>query len=260
MRLQYCLCCAVALQWLMPGGSQSVSVQIQTPQPVHVLPATGLLLQAQLSPQVSSVAWEREPEHGSHVGKVTLAVFPGNPSSGRVRLKQQGAVLSLEGFTTADSGRYTVTVTDRSGATATAECMVTEYVAVHHVSVSVNASHASLFCAEAWGSEPRFTWLHDNAAVTTALGRVSADGKTLFFSSTPVCGHFTCVVSNRLGHSSATYTAEPCRREGGGGAGVWAWLLVLLVLGGVLAFLLWRRRRQMLRRGERLQEHLEENL
>ena len=90
------------------------------------------------------------------------------------------------------------------------------------MSVSVNASHASLFCAEAWGSEPRFTWLHDNAAVTTALGRVSVDGKTLFFSSTPVCGHFTCVVSNRLGHSSATYTAgmllethtcrpEPCR-------------------------------------------------
>lgn len=206
----YKLCWRVSLLWLLlASGSQSVSVQIQAPQTVHVLPASSLVLQARIRPLelVSTVTWQREAEHGSPAGQVTLATFPGRTQSGRVHLDQQGATLRLEGFTAADSGRYTVTVTDQSGARASDQCTVTEYVAVHHVSVSVNASHASLFCSEAWGSEPRFSWLHENMAVTAATGRVSPDGRTLFFSSVPACGHFTCLVSNTLGHSSATYTA-----------------------------------------------------
>lgn len=79
--------------------------------------------------------------------------------------------------------------------------------AVHHPSVRVNASHSSLFCVETWGTDLKFSWLHERAAIADAVGHVSADGKTLFISSAPICGHFTCMVSNKLGHSSATYTA-----------------------------------------------------
>lgn len=259
----YRLCLEVSLLWLLSaGGSQSLSVHIQAPQAVHVIPASSLILHTQIRPleQVSTVTWQREAEHGRPAGQVTLATFPGKTPGGRVHLDQQGATLRLEGFTAADSGRYTVTVTDQSGAKASDQCTVTEYVAVHHVSVSVNASHASLFCSEAWGSEPRFSWLHDNMAITEATGRVAPDGRTLFFSSSSACGHFTCVVSNQLGHSSATYTAEPCERGGGGTTAGLVWVLLLLGLGAGLALLLWRRRRRLGGRGERLQEHLEEPL
>ena len=82
------------------------------------------------------IFWFESFQTQDKIGRFAKLTYPafkldmphlGNPSSGRVRLEQQGAVLSLEGFTPADSGRYTVTVTDQSGAMATAECMVTEY-------------------------------------------------------------------------------------------------------------------------------------
>lgn len=93
--------------------------------------------------------------------------------------------------------------------------------AVHHVSVMVNVSHSSLHCMEAWGTEPVFRWFHEKAVVTEAVGRVSADGTSLYLN-TALCGHFTCVVSNKLGHSSATYTAGRhecvCERDAEGHA------------------------------------------
>lgn len=79
--------------------------------------------------------------------------------------------------------------------------------AVHHVSVSINVSHSSLVCGEAWGTEPRFSWLYERAAVDNTVGRVSNDGTTLHVTRTPFCGHFTCTVSNKLSYSSATYAA-----------------------------------------------------
>lgn len=79
--------------------------------------------------------------------------------------------------------------------------------AVHHVSVSINVSHLSLVCGEAWGTEPSFSWLYERVAITNAVGTVSKDGATLYVTKTPFCGHFTCMVSNKLGHSTATYTA-----------------------------------------------------
>lgn len=79
--------------------------------------------------------------------------------------------------------------------------------AVHHVSVSINVSHSSLVCGEAWGTDPHFSWLYERVAITKTVGSVSKDGTTLLVTMTPFCGHFTCVVSNKLGYSSATYTA-----------------------------------------------------
>lgn len=79
--------------------------------------------------------------------------------------------------------------------------------AVHHVSVSINISHSSLVCGEAWGTDPHFSWLYERVAVDNRVGRVSNDGTTLYVTKIPFCGHFTCTVSNKLGYSSATYTA-----------------------------------------------------
>lgn len=79
--------------------------------------------------------------------------------------------------------------------------------AVHHVSVSINISHSSLVCGEAWGTDPHFSWLYERVAVDNTVGRVSGDGTTLYVTKMPFCGHFTCTVSNKLGYSSATYTA-----------------------------------------------------
>lgn len=79
--------------------------------------------------------------------------------------------------------------------------------AVHHVSVSINVSHSMLVCGEAWGTDPRFNWLHERVAITQTVGRVFDNGTTLLVTMTPMCGHFTCTVSNKVSHGSATYTA-----------------------------------------------------
>jgi len=79
--------------------------------------------------------------------------------------------------------------------------------AVNHVSVSINVSHSSLVCGEAWGTEPNFSWLYERATIPQTVGKVSKDGTILVLTMTPICGHFTCMVGNKLGYSSATYTA-----------------------------------------------------
>lgn len=106
--------------------------------------------------------------------------------------------------------------------------------AVHHVSVSINASHSSLVCGEAWGTEPSFSWLHERVAVSSAVGTVSKDGTTLYVTKTPFCGSFTCTVSNKMGHSTATYTAGE-RLRGGALKGA-ACTRFLLLLGGKRVF------------------------
>lgn len=132
--------------------------------------------------------------------------------------------------------------------------------AVHHVSVSINVSHSSLICGEAWGTDPHFSWLYEKVAISQAVGTVSGDGTTLFVTMKPFCGHFTCIVSNKLGHSSASFSAAPCETEGRGTtAAVVCLVLLLLLVGGVLAFLLWRRHRQS-SRGQWLHEHLDETI
>ncbi|XP_029593478.1 uncharacterized protein LOC115177109 [Salmo trutta] len=271
MRLQHCLSWSLSLLplLLLSCGYQCMSVHFQTPQPVNVLPAGRLVLQVQIDhgpkEKISMITWEREPENAKtpgNPGKVTLITFPGQEKrlDGRLSLEEQGSILKLEGFGVADSGVYIVTVTDQAGVKTAGQCTVKEYEAVHHPSVRVNVSHSSLFCVETWGTDLKFSWLHERAAIADAVGHVSADGKTLFISSAPICGHFTCMVSNKLGHSSATYTAEPCEREGKRTTVAVVSLIILLVCGAALAFLLWRRHRRYSNRGERLQEHFEDNL
>lgn len=79
--------------------------------------------------------------------------------------------------------------------------------AVHHVSVSINVSHSSLICGESWGTDPHFSWLYEKVAISQSVGTVSRDGTTLFVTMKPFCGHFTCIVSNKLGYSSASFSA-----------------------------------------------------
>ncbi|XP_026228786.1 uncharacterized protein si:dkeyp-97a10.2 [Anabas testudineus] len=271
MDQQYFLCWRVVpLLLLMPCGLQCMSVHILAEQPVHVIPGSSLLLKARIEPgpleKVSTITWEREPETGKAPVRVTLATCPGGSQNcvGRrpsvhVNVDQQEATLQINGYSRADSGVYAVTVTDHTGANTTAHCIVREYEAVHHVSVSINVSHSLLICGEAWGTDPHFSWLHERVAITKAVGRVSKDGATLFVSMTPICGHFTCLVSNKLGHSSATYSAAPCETEGRGTMAAVVCLSLLLLFGGVVTFLLLRRHRQS-KRGERLHEHLDDTI
>uniref|UniRef100_A0A3B3TM91 Si:dkeyp-97a10.2 n=1 Tax=Poecilia latipinna TaxID=48699 RepID=A0A3B3TM91_9TELE len=208
-----------------------MSVHILNEQPVHVIPGSKLVLTARiekdLREEISTITWTREPETGYDRTKVTLATCPAkNPkcSGGKpdvqVSLKQQETTLEMNGYSTEDRGEYSVTVT-------------------HHVSVSINVSYSLLVCREAWGTDPSFSWLHERAAVTQQVGKVSKDGHMLIVTMTPLCGHFTCMVGNKLGYSSASYTA-PCESEGRGTtAAVVCLVLLLLVCGGVLAFLLW---------------------
>uniref|UniRef100_A0A3Q3GT46 Si:dkeyp-97a10.2 n=1 Tax=Kryptolebias marmoratus TaxID=37003 RepID=A0A3Q3GT46_KRYMA len=176
-------------------------VHITNKQPVHVIPGSRLDLKAWIKtePQeeISMVTWEREPETGFDPVMVTLATCSGSSMkcagtrpNVRVNMEQQETTLQINGYSRADSGEYSVIVT-----------------AVHHVSVSINVSHSSLVCGEAWGTDPSFSWLHERAVITQTVGRVSRDGTTLFVTMSPICGHFTCVVSNKLGHSSDTYAA-----------------------------------------------------
>ncbi|KAL7836059.1 hypothetical protein SRHO_G00284060 [Serrasalmus rhombeus] len=247
----------------VPQGGQCVSVRFPSQQPVYVINGENLILQAQidcsLGESISKVTWEHEAEGTKNSGKTIVAEFPFKSSGGRVTVEKDGAVMKLSNYQRTDSGRYTITVTNQHGDQASARCSVHEYEAVHHVSVMVNVSHSVLHCREAWGTDPVFSWLHEQAAVTEAVGKVSADGSSLQLSI-PLCGHFTCVVSNKLGHSSATYTGVPCERSNGGAAVAVVCLLLVLLLAGGLTFLLWRRRRHYSSRRERLQESYEDTV
>lgn len=248
-----------------------MSVHILSEEPVHVISGSSLVLRALIEQgpleEVSEVTWEREPETGIAPTRVTLAVCSGRDlkcagarPNVHVSTKQQEMTLQINGYSREDGGVYAVTVTDHTGARTTAHCIVREYEPIHHVSVSINVSHSTLVCGESWGTDPTFTWLHERAAITQTVGKVSKDGTTLMVTLTPLCGHFTCLVSNKLGHSAATYTAAPCETEGRGTtAAVVCLVLLLLFGGGLLAFLLWRRHRHT-NRGERLHEHLDDTI
>lgn len=273
MDLQCFLCWRVApLLLLMPYKLHCMSVHILNEQPVHVIPGTNLVLKAQVEPgpleEVSQIAWEREPETGMAPERVTLATCPGKSTectgtrpNVHVNTKQHETTLQINGYSRADGGVYAVTVTDNRGTKTTAHCIVREYEAVHHVSLSINVSHSSLVCGEAWGTNPNFSWLYERDAITQTVGQVSKDGTTLLLSMSPICGHFTCVVSNKLGYSSATYSAGPCDKAGGKGtlAVVVCLVLLLLLVGGLLAVLLWRKYKHNNRR-ERLQNHLDDTI
>ncbi|KAL4657604.1 hypothetical protein GN956_G4341 [Arapaima gigas] len=225
-------------------------------QPLHVVLNDVLVLEAEIQnpkQQFVSVTWEREAESGTSLGKVKVAEFPGKNIDSRIAVENNGATLKVHGFCKADCGVYTVTMTTKDHTSVSANCLVKEYEAVHHVTVSINVSHTTLLCKEAWGTDPTFRWLHEKAQISDEVGRPSADGQVLYLSSEP-CGHFTCVVSNRLGQSSATYTAEPCERRSSGTAVAVAFLVILLISCALLAFLMWRRQRRYLIRRERLTE------
>uniref|UniRef100_A0A3Q0RAB8 Si:dkeyp-97a10.2 n=1 Tax=Amphilophus citrinellus TaxID=61819 RepID=A0A3Q0RAB8_AMPCI len=178
-----------------------MSVHIINEEPVYVIPGSSLVLKAQIKygplEEVSAITWEYEPETGFNSERAILAACPGRSlkcagtrPNVHVNTEQQGTTLQINGYSTADSGVYTVTVT-----------------AVHHVTVSLNVSHSLLVCTEAWGTDPSFSWLYEKAAITQAVGKVSNNGATLIITISPICGHFTCVVSNKLGYSSDTYAA-----------------------------------------------------
>ncbi|XP_068179996.1 uncharacterized protein [Antennarius striatus] len=270
MELRCFRCWSVVLLLLfIPCGCQCISVHILNKQPVHAVPGSNLVLRAQIQhgplDDIAMVTWEREPETGVAPETVTLATCPSRSfkcTSTRTNVHanwgQQETTLQINGYGDEDGGVYAVTLTDHKGTKTTAHCIVRIYEAVHHVSVSINVTHSTLICGEAWGTDPNFSWLYERVAITNTVGKVSKDGSVLYVTKTPFCGHFTCMVSNKLGYSSATYTAAPCEAEGRGTtAAVVCLVLLLLLFGGALAFLLWRRHRQS-NRGQRLQDHLDD--
>lgn len=243
-------------------SAQCLSVHFSNPQHVYVIRGQHLLLQAQIqrldTEHVFKVTWERSEKASGK--RSTLAEFPLKESDGRVSLENQGATLRIRDYQLADAGLYTVTVTDTAGQRRTAQTTVQEYLAVHHVSVMLNVSHSVLHCMESWGTEPTYKWLHDSVQLTEKLGHVSTDGASLQVSGS-FCGRFTCVVSNRQGHSSASYTAEPCDNSNRSTTAAIVFLLLLLtIVAAFLAFILWRRRRHGANRPQRLREPYEEHL
>ncbi|XP_018582462.1 uncharacterized protein LOC108919154 isoform X2 [Scleropages formosus] len=195
---------------LVPWLCQCISVTFQhIQQPLHVILNETMVLEAHIqSPkeQIAHVTWEIRAESSTGLRKVTVAEFPGSNINSRITTGNNGATLRVLGFRREDCGIYTLTVTSQSRTSASADCIVQEYKAVHHVTVSINVSHTSLLCQEAWGTDPKFKWLHERTQMNEEVGKPSVDGHVLYLSSEP-CGHFTCIVSNRLGQSSATYTA-----------------------------------------------------
>ncbi|KAI4890762.1 hypothetical protein NFI96_014115 [Prochilodus magdalenae] len=253
-----CAWTLLLLQVCVLQGCQSLSVSFPGQLPIYVVNGRTLTLQAQIeqSPgeSISKVTWEHEAEGTRNPRRTVVAEFPSRGSGERVTVEKGGAVMKLSNYQRSDSGVYIVTVTEKSRGPVSANCSVYEYEAVHHVSVMVNVSHSILHCREAWGTDPVFSWMHEKVTVTDNVGKVSADGSTLHLSI-PLCGHFTCVVSNKLGHSSATYTGVPCEGNTGGTAVAVVCLLLLLLVAGGLAFLLWRRHyRHYSNRPQRLQE------
>lgn len=122
----------------MPCRSWCMSVHITNEQPVHVIPGSRLDLKAQIKmdPQeeIAMVTWERRPETGLDYATVTLATCSdsglkcaGARPNIHVDTEQQETALQVNGYSREDSGEYSVTVTDRRGANATARCIVRKY-------------------------------------------------------------------------------------------------------------------------------------
>lgn len=256
---------------LAPLSSDSLTVRILNEEPVHVIPGYDLLLHARIESsareKIAMVTWERETETGPAPDRVTLATCPSNsPCAGTrpnitANMGGQETALHIRGYEAADGGDYIVTVTLQNGNKTSARCIVREYEAVHHVSVSINVSHSMLVCAEAWGTEPTFSWLYNRVALTQTVGQVSRDGTVLRITQSPICGRFTCRVSNKLGYATASYTAAKCETEENNGGTVAAVVCVflLLICGGLMGLLLWWRNRRSSNSRERLQEHMDDN-
>ncbi|CAL8248254.1 unnamed protein product [Lota lota] len=255
---------AAATILLLVCGANCMSVTILNADPSHVIRGSNLVLRARIDhgplETVAMVTWERESETGDAEGREVLASCSGGGPAcpGHMTLDEQSTSLRVDSFSGDHGGIYSLTVSDQRGVPTRAYCVVREYEPVHHVSVGVNVSVSSLVCTEAWGTDPIFSWLHERAAVTAALGHVSPDGKTLVVSHSPLCGHFTCMVSNKLGYSSATYSAAPCEAsESKGLTVVVVCIVILLLLAMGLATLLWWRRRILHSRGECLHNLLD---
>lgn len=262
----------VPLLLLMMCSCKCLDVRILNEGPVHVIPGTNLRLHAHIESaaweKLSVITWERETETGPTPNRVTLATCPGSGNSAcagtrpnvLANMGEQETALQISGYEPSDGGDYIVTVTHQDGNKTSARCIVREYEAVHHVSVSINVSHSLLVCAEAWGTEPNFSWLYNRVALTQTVGEVSQDGTTLHITQSPICGRFTCRVSNKLGYATATYTAATCetQKDHSGTIAAVLCLLMLLICGGLLGLLFWRRHRRNINHRERLREHLDD--
>lgn len=263
----------VPLLLLMPYSSKSLNVRILNKEPVHVIPGNNLLLRARIESaaqdKLTVITWERETETGPTPNRVTLATCPGSsnsPCAGTepnvlASFGEQETTLQISGYAPLDGGDYIVTVTPQNGNKTSARCLVREYEAVHHVSVSINVSHSLLVCAEAWGTEPNFSWLYNRMALTQTVGKVSENGTTLHITQSPICGRFTCRVSNKLGYATATYTAGNCDtpEDNTGTIAAVVCVLLLLICGGLLGLLFWWRHRRSISSRERLHEHMDDN-
>lgn len=115
-----------------------MSVHILNEQPEHVIPGSKLVLTARIEKnpleEISRVTWAREPEAGHDRTKVTLVTCPaksqkcfGGRPDVQMNLKQQETTLEINRYSPGDSGEYSVTVMDRSGANTTGRCIVREY-------------------------------------------------------------------------------------------------------------------------------------
>lgn len=111
-------------------------VHITNEQPVHVIPGSRLDLKAwiKMDPrdEISMVTWERAPKTGFK--PVTLATCSGSSlkcvgarPNVDANTEQQETTLHINGYGREDSGEYSVTVTDGTGASSTARCIVREY-------------------------------------------------------------------------------------------------------------------------------------
>ncbi|KAG9337146.1 hypothetical protein JZ751_029737 [Albula glossodonta] len=155
----------------LPRQCWSLSVAFESEQPLHIILSENLILEAKIETakgdEVKKITWEKETAGGASPSTVTVAEFPGKVIDSRITVEENGAMLKVTNFDHKDRGVYTIT---------------------------------------AWGTDPHFSWLHESGVISEEVGRMSLDGKVLYLKAAP-CGHFTCIVSNSLGHSSATYTA-----------------------------------------------------
>lgn len=105
---------------------------------MHVIPGSALLLRARTEQgpleDIAMVTWEQEPEIGDSPQRVTLATCPGrrakcsgSRSNVLVSVEEQDTSLQIIGYTAEDSGVYSVTITDNTGATISAQCIVRTY-------------------------------------------------------------------------------------------------------------------------------------
>ncbi|XP_072548563.1 uncharacterized protein [Salminus brasiliensis] len=231
--LLWLLFCCVEMMWTCWG----ISVSFPYKQPVYVAPDRILILQAQLTlgpgESVRLLTWDLR--RGGGEKRLATVNYP----------DVKNIQYKINNVTTDQTGTYVLTITDGSGE---------QKPALVDVRISQKPPQASLSMQcivvperPLWDS-PVFSWWVNGNEVTNQTANLSADGSTLYLTSS-LGSNYTCAFDSSQGSSSVQSVRDPKPDTSScSNAGTIIAVIEAIVIVGLLLKLCWPRIKKMLPR------------